>query len=398
LSRLWPLDPAATFLNHGSYGACPYAVLEAQQRFREQLERNPVRFLTRELEPLLDEARQDLAAFLGAHPKHLAFVPNTTAGVNAVLRSLRFGPGDELLTTSHAYNACRNALEFVAERTGARLVTAQVPFPIDSPDRVTTAVHDAKTPRTRLALLDHVTSPSGLIFPIARLVRELDARGIDTLVDGSHAPGMLSLNLEALGAAYYVGNCHKWLCAPKGAAFLYVRPDRQPAIRPLAISHGAGSKRTDRSRFHLEFDWTGTSDPTAYLAVPAAIRYLDSLLPGGWPAVMDRNRALALEARQLLCRALAVPPPSPDTMIGSLAAVPLPGAPAEPDGAGVVRDPLEATLHQRFNIEVPVTALSDPPRRCLRISAHLYNTPAQYTCLARVLKELTLTAERFPEL
>jgi isopenicillin-N epimerase len=388
LARFWPLDPAVTFLNHGSYGACPHAVLEAQQRFRERMERNPVRFLTRELEPLLDEARRDLATFLGADPRNLAFVPNTTAGVNAVLRSLRFEPGDELLTTTHAYNACRNALEFVAHRTGAQVVLAPVPFPIESPERVTEVVLHAKTSRTRLALLDHVASPSGLVFPVARLVRELEACGIETLVDGAHAPGMLPLSLESLGAAYYVGNCHKWLCAPKGAGFLYVRPDRQPAIRPLAISHGANSTRTDRSRFHLEFDWTGTSDPTTYLAVPVAIRFLGSLLPGGWPAVMDRNRALTLEARRLLCRALALSLPCPDAMVGTMAAIPLPDAAEKPADPPAKRDSLEAALYERFKIEAPVTVLPDPPRRFLRISAHLYNTPAQYAYLTQALTEL----------
>ncbi|TAL09733.1 MAG: aminotransferase class V-fold PLP-dependent enzyme, partial [Nitrospirae bacterium] len=348
LAHYWPLDPAVTFLNHGSYGACPRAVLEAQQHFRERMERNPVEFLTRALEPLLDEARQELAAFLGADPQNLVFVPNTTTGVNAVLRSLRFEPGDEVLTTTHVYAACRNALDFIADRTGARVVMAAIPFPVESPERIGELILAAKTPRTRLALLDHVTSPTGLIFPIAGLVRELATHGIETLVDGAHAPGMLPLDLESLGAAYYVGNCHKWLCAPKGAAFLHVRPDRQAALHPLAISHGAHSRRKDRSRFHLEFDWTGTHDPTACLAAPVAIRFLGSLLPGGWPAVMARNHALACEARQLLCRTLAVSPSCPDAMIGTMAAVPLPNASEDPGSSPSARDPLETALYARF--------------------------------------------------
>ena len=388
LAHHWPLDPAVTFLNHGSYGACPRAVLEAQQHFRERMERNPVQFLTRALEPLLDEARQELAAFLGADPQNLAFVPNTTTGVNAVLRSLRFEPGDEVLTTTHVYAACRNALDFIADRTGARIIPAAIPFPVESPERISALILAAKTPRTRLALLDHVTSPTGLIFPIARLVRDLATHGIETLVDGAHAPGMLPLDLESLGAAYYVGNCHKWLCAPKGAAFLHVRPDRQPAVRPLAISHGANSRRQDRSRFHLEFDWTGTNDPTACLAVPVAIRFLGSLLPGGWPAVMARNHALASEARRLLCRTLAVSPPCPDAMIGAMAAVPLPNASENPGGSPSARDPLEMALYQQCKIEVPVTTLPASPLRLIRISAHLYNSPSQYAHLAQALAEL----------
>mgnify|MGYP001558805875 CR=1 FL=1 len=387
-AHLWPLDPEVTFLNHGSFGACLHAVLEAQQRLRDQMERNPVKFLRRDLEALLDAARQELASFLGADPRQLAFIPNTTTGVNTVLRSLAFKPGDELLTTSHAYNACRNALEFAAQRSGATVVVAPVPFPVESPDVVFDAVFHKVTPRTKLALLDHVTSLTGLLFPIERLVPELDRRGIDTLVDGAHAPGMLPLNLTALGAAYYVGNCHKWLCAPKGAAFLHVRADRQADLRPLILSHGANSTRTDRARFHLEFDWTGTNAPSAWLSVPVAIRSLGSLFPGGWPELMARNQALAVEARELVCRELGVPAPCPDEMVGSLSAILLPDGGGSPIAAPFAHDPWQATLCGQFKMEVLVTGWPSPPRRLLRFSAHLYNSLPQYLRLAKALKEL----------
>lgn len=386
-ARLWPLDPDVTFLNHGSFGACPLAVLAAQERFREQMEREPVRFFVREFPDLLDAARGELAAFVGADPDDVAFVPNATAGVNAVLRSLPLEQGDELLTTDHAYPACRNALEFAASRTGARVVVAAVPFPLDSPDEVVEAVLKAVTPATRVALLDHVTSPTGLVFPIARLVAELAARGVDALVDGAHAPGMVPVDIRRIGAAYYTGNCHKWLCAPKGAAFLHVRGDRQPLIRPLAISHGAGRKRAGRSRFRSEFDWTGTDDPTAYLAVPEAIRFMGSLLPGEWPGLLARNRELALAARGILCEALGVPPPSPEEMIGSLAAVPLPDAARHALLPEPERDPLQDMLLDRFGIEVAVMPWPRPPKRLVRVSAQVYNTAAQYERLARSLVE-----------
>lgn len=386
--RHWSLDPAITFLNHGSFGACPVAVLEEQRRLRDQLEREPVRFMVRELEPLLDAARADLARFVGADPDDLAFVPNATAGVNAVLRSLRLAPGDELLATDHGYNACRNTLEYVAAGAGARVVVAPVPLPIDAPERVVEAVLAHVTRRTRLALLDHITSPTGIVFPIARLVATLAERGIDTLVDGAHGPGMVPLDLRALGAAYYTGNCHKWTCAPKGAGFLWVRRDLQAGVRPTSISHGANSPRTDRSRFRLEFDWVGTDDPTPYLAVPAALRFLAGLLPGGWPELMAQNREKALAARRTLCEALGARPLAPDEMIGALAAVSLRDGDAGVPASPLYNDPLQDALLVRFGIEVPIVPWPLPPKRLVRVSAQLYNTPDDYRRLAEALREL----------
>jgi isopenicillin-N epimerase len=238
LAKLWPLDPAIIFLNHGSFGSCPRAVLEFQEGLRDRLERQPVQFLVRDLEPLLDEARAAVAQFLGARTENLVFVSSATEGVNTILRSLVFASGDELLVTDHEYNACRNSLEYVAARSGARVVVAPVAFPIQSDEQVVSAILDRVTPRTRLALIDHITSPTALVLPVNRLVQELAARGVDALIDGAHAPGMVPVDLEELGAAYYTGNCHKWLCAPKTSGVLYVRPDRQELIHPLSISHG----------------------------------------------------------------------------------------------------------------------------------------------------------------
>src|SRR5262249_16600935 len=198
-----------TFLNHGSFGACPRPVLDAQSRIREEMEREPVRFLARENDARIDAARAALAAFVGARPDDLVFVANATSGVNAVARSPRLEPGDEILTTDHAYNACRNALDWVAGRAGARVVVAAVPFPLAHEDEIVDAILGAVTPRTRLALIDHVTSPTALVFPVKRLIAQLQAAGVDVIVDGAHAPGMVLLDVAGLGAAYYPGNCHK---------------------------------------------------------------------------------------------------------------------------------------------------------------------------------------------
>jgi isopenicillin-N epimerase len=383
---LWPFDAGIIFLNHGSFGACPTEVLRYQAALRDEMEANPVLFLSRELDGRLAAARAALAAFIGADADDLAFVTNATSGVNAVLRSLAFAAGDELLTTDHTYNACRNTLDFVARRAGATVVVATLPFPVASAADVVAAVMAKVTKRTRLALIDHVTSPTALVLPIERLTAELTARGIDVMVDGAHAPGMVDLDPGALGAAYYSGNCHKWLCAPKGAAFLWVRRDRQADIHPLTISHGASVTQPGRSRFRLEFDWTGTDDPTPWLTVPKAIEYLGSLLPGGWPALRARNRTLALEGRRLLCHAAGTTPLCPDEMVGSIASIRLPD--------GLTRDigwrrpdPLQARLYERWGIEVPVMSWPAAPRRLIRISAQLYNSREDYMRLAEALRK-----------
>ena len=384
----WDLDPEIDFLNHGSFGACPRVVLAAQQRLRSRLEREPVTFLVREIEGRMAAARAALGAFVGADPDDLAFVSNATTGVNTVLRSLRFAPGDEILTTDHAYSACANALRFVARRDDARAVIVTLPFPIAGPDTVRDAVLAAAGPRTRLALLDHITSPTGMVLPIAEMVAALSARGIDTLVDGAHGPGMVPLDLNRLGAAYYTGNGHKWMCAPKGAAFLHVRRDRQETIRPLTISHGANSPRRDVSRFRLEFDWMGTDDPTPWLCLPAVLEFMPTLLAGGWEARMAANRTLALGARQELCAALDVPPPCPDSMMGSLAAVPLPDSPAGTTASPLGTDLLTDVLYEQHRIEVPVLQWPAVPRRLLRVSAQAYNHLDQFRRLAALLPGL----------
>ncbi|MBF2063441.1 MAG: aminotransferase class V-fold PLP-dependent enzyme [Calothrix sp. C42_A2020_038] len=389
IKRHWLLDRNVTFLNHASFGACPRPVLEVQTRLRSQLENEPLRFFGREWEPLLDNSRKKLAEFVGADAEDLVFLPNATTGVNAVLRSLKFSPDDELLTTNHEYNACCNALMFVASRVNARVVVADVPFPIESPEQVIQAVLAKVSSRTRLVLLDHVTSQTGLIFPIQQLVKKLQSLNIDVLVDGAHAPGMLPLNLQVIGADYYTGNCHKWLCAPKGAAFLFVKRDKQSRIRPLTISHGANSTFTHKSRFQLEFDWMGTDDPTAYICVGEAIQFMDSLLPGGWNELMQRNHDLVLQARQIVCETLDMMPPCPENMIGSMATLLAPASLS----ANYTYISLHDELFDKYGIEVQVVPWHQQPKLLIRISAQIYNTLDQYYRLAKAIQEIIKKAE-----
>jgi len=411
LARHWALDPAVTFLNHGSFGACPRAVLAAQRGWRDRMEAQPVQFLARDLPGLLSAARTTLGTFIGADPDDLAFVPNATGAVNAVVRSLRFAPGDELLTDDHEYNATINVLRHVAERDGARVVVARIPFPAVDAEAVAEAILGAVTERTRFALFSHVTSPTALVFPVERLVPALADRGVETLVDGAHAPGMLPLDVDSLGAAWYTGNLHKWVCAPKGAAFLHARRDRQLGIRPNTISHGANAildveagaaGNPPSTRYRAEFDWQGTLDPTAWLAAADSLRYLGDLVEGGWPAIMARTHELTLHARSSVAEALGLdlarlPPPS---MLGSMVALPLPATgPLAMAGAGsspLDTDPLQQVLLDRFGIEVPIgpwpvpaAQPPEPTRRLIRVSSALHNGPDDVDRLADALRAIS---------
>jgi len=386
-SQHWQLAPGTVFLNHGSFGACPRHLLKLQSELRAAMEAEPVQYLWRNYEDRLEPARQELARFVGAESKDLVFVTNATAGVNAALRSLRLRPGDELITTNLDYNACHNVLVEAARAAGASVVVAKVPFPLKSADEITAAILDVVTPRTRLALLDHITSNSAVIFPIETIIRELEVCEVATLIDGAHAPGMLPLNLRELRPTYYTANLHKWVCAPKGAAFLYVQETRQSDVQPAVISHGNNRIRPGFTPFQDRFDWAGTFDPTAWFCVGEAIRFMGGLLPGGWPAVYQRNHELAVTARRLLCERWGVEPPCPDGLLGSLAAIPLPERFQSVPLSGKI-DPEQLRLYDDFGIEVPFNRFGQPERRWLRISAQLYNSPADYEYLAAALDRL----------
>jgi len=381
-AKHFSLDPNVVYLNHGAFGACPLVVQAKQTQIREWLERNPVHFFLRELERMLDETRSVLGPFIGARPEDLAFVPNATAGVNTVLASLDLEPGAEIIINDHTYPACRNTVQYWAARRSHQVRIAKIPFPCASAEELSQAILAQVTERTRLVLIDHITSPSGLIMPIESLVRTLHDRGIDTLVDGAHGPGMLPLALEQLGAAYYTGNLHKWCCAPKGAAFLWVRRDRQALIHPLVISHGWAAPRTDRPRFLLEFDWPGSFDPSAVLSIPTALAFLEGLFEGEFPALYAYNHALALKGRDALCAALGTPPPCPDSLLGSLAVALFPEiTPKVP-----TPDALYNALVAR-GIEVPIVPLPGYPSGFVRIAAQVYNSESEFSVLAEALRE-----------
>jgi isopenicillin-N epimerase len=338
-----------------------------------------MRFYVLEWQAELDRARARLAAFVRAPAEQLVFVANATTATAIAVASTPLSAGDEILTTDHAYKACQHQLAAVATERGARVVTVKLPLPYDD-DAAVDAIVQAASPRTRLALLDHVTSPTALVLPLARIVPALAARGVAVIVDGAHAPGQLDLDVSALlaaGATWYAGNNHRWLCAPKSSGFLVAGEDAPPP-RPVVVSHGASIAYGPENRFHAQLDWMGSHDPTPHLCVPAAIDTVAEL-GGGWPAVFARNHALAIAMRDRLAAALAVQPLAPATATGSMAALPI----TLPAGARALD--LEKQL-LASGIELPIVNFVHG--QLVRLSAHLYNDAAQADLAARALHEL----------
>ena len=368
----WLLGPALTLLNHGSYGATPRVVLAEQDRWRERMERSPNSFFGSELPGALRNVADVLAEFLAGDGKDFAFLENATAGCNAVLNSLAFSSGDEILLTSHGYGAVRKAAAHVAAKSGARLVEADVPFPTTSPAQIVEAVASRLGPRTRLVILDHVTSPTATIFPVRELVSLCHAAGARVLIDGAHAPGMLTLDVPAIGADWYVGNCHKWLMAPKGSAFIWAAPEHQATLHPVVISHGYGQG------FTAEFDWVGTRDPSAWLAIPAAI---DFHLRHGGASLRERNARLAREAATFLAETWRTDRGSSDELTGAMATVRLPVS-GEATEAHALQ--LREWLLRDHRIDAAINPFAGS--LWVRVSAQAYNETADYERLVEAIQ------------
>lgn len=371
------LEPDFLTVNHGSFGAMPKPVRDAQDAWRRRLEAQPTRFMSTELPEALRQAAARLAAFLGAEAQDVGFVDNATTGCNAVLRSLRLQPGDEILVLDHGYGAVRNTVRHVTERAGARMVEALIPFPRPSAEAIVEAVTAKLGPKTRLVVLDHITSPSALVLPLERLVPLCHQAGAKVLVDGAHGPGMVPINLTALNADWYTGNGHKWLCAPKGSAFLWARRDRQDDLHPVTISHGYGTG------FIGEFDWAGTRDPSAYLSIDAAIDFHEEL---GGATLRQRNAALAAEGAMILAQALGSDLGALPELQGSMALIRLPLKDDVPtmDKARALRRRLIA----EERTDVIVNAIGGA--YWLRISAAAYNERADYVQLAEIARRISL--------
>jgi isopenicillin-N epimerase len=379
MKDLFVLDPEIVFLNHGSFGAAPQAVLEAYQKWQYRLERQPVQFIVREMLATLENAREVLGAYINASASNLVFVPNVTFGVNIVARSLQLAQGDEILASDHEYGACQNIWSFVAQKSGAVFIQQPIPLPLDAPETVADQLWRAVTPRTKVILLSHITSPTAQQMPIELICRRARQAGILTVIDGAHAPGQIMVDLVAIDADFYVGNCHKWMLSPKGAGFLYTRPNLQALVEPLVVSWGWGenSPYTTGSAYIDALEWWGTNDPSAYLAVPAAIQFMED---HDWDGVRAN-------CRQILANGIR--------QIGELTGLDsVYSDKARPfSQMGIAQLPpikdisnFQDHLYQQYKIEVPCTQWNG--ENFLRISVQAYNSADDIDTLRRALAEM----------
>jgi isopenicillin-N epimerase len=375
--RLFALDGSYTFLNHGSFGATPIMVMAHQTRLRAEIEARPIEMLARRLGPMLRAAASEVARFVGTDPSRLGFITNATEAINAVLRSMQWHAGDEILVVDHVYNAIRQSIRRLSSQFGVVLREVDVALPVTCATQWVEAVDAAITPRTRLIVIDHVTSATALVIPVTQIVKLARARGVRVIVDGAHAPGSIELHVDEIGADAYAANLHKWCCAPKGSAFLAVREDFVHDVHPLVTSHDF-----ERS-FASEFDWQGTRDPTAWLASPTAIELFARF---GWDAVRSRNHAMATWTQQELCQRWAVQPLSPldGSMLASMTAVRIPKAVQR---RFETPESLQAALYSR-RIEVPVIDWKGDWH--VRVSCHLHTTADGVTRLADELLALVV--------
>lgn len=373
LAGLFPLDRSYTFLNHGSFGSVPREVLAAQRLIQDEIEARPIEMLGRRMKMLLPSARERVAAFVGARAERLAFVVNATEGVNAILRSMRWSAGDEVVVVDHVYNAMRQSLRRLGSEHGVVLREVPIALPIKGAGDWIESIERAFNDRTKLLLIDHITSPTALVLPVAEIVAKARKRGIRTLIDGAHAPGAIELDIESIGADAYTANLHKWTCAPKGCAILWVSEALRSEVHPLATSH-----EYERG-FTLEFDWQGTRDFSAWLAAPAAIDFFGRF---GWDRVRAHNHAMATWSQRFLCENWSATPLSPldGSMLASMAAVSLPRGVQDRFGSA---EALQAKLYDQHRIEIPV--IDWKGRWHVRVSCHLHTRPEDVARLSSVV-------------
>jgi len=381
------LDPDVVYLNHGSFGACPKQVIEAQQRHRDKIEADAMQFYINDLWTMVDRSRDALGPIIGGKPRDIVFVSNATTASATVVDNLDLQTGDELLITNFEYPACVHNFQRIANRRGAKVVVATLPWVGIDEDSIVEAILSKVTSKTKIALLSLITSGTAIRLPVERLIRELKAMGVETLLDAAHGPGCVSMDIDAWGAAYTTGNGHKWLCSPKGVAFLHVRKDLQSGFEPLVLSNDAmdlesASAQSKRTPMNHAFDYMGTDDRTPVLSIADSIEFLEGLVEGGIDALMAHNQRLCFESRDLLCEMLGTQQRVGDSLLGPLATIDVPAPGMEP---GALREALFANHRIEAMIVPSPTHDGAEARPMVRVSPQVYNTIEQYRYLGEAI-------------
>ncbi len=383
-SKHWQLNEDITYLNHGSFGATPVKVLQKQQYYREEMERGAVDFFINKLPEIYQESKNSIANFVGTSAHNIVFVQNTTTGVNNVLANIKANENDDWLTLNIAYGACVQAFKHYAAKNKCNINVAIINYPICSKDDILKSIEQAITPKTTIALIDYITSSTGFIMPVEEIIELLHKKNITVIIDGAHAPGMIPLHIDTLKADYFVGNCHKWICSPKGSAIMYVAPHLQQNFYPLVISHYNDMNEGSTKHWSNQFFWDGTHDYSSYLCIKDAIETMPSIIEGTWTDIQKQNRELVLKAGKYIANKLQAEVPVPDTMVGSILNIPLPDGNI-PSTKFHTNTVLQNILFKKYNIEAPIFNFPAAPKQWLRISAQLYNSIEQYEYLCDCL-------------
>ncbi len=380
IARAWQLDDQVTYLNHGSFGPSPMCVQEARAEWTRQLERQPMEFFVRRMDDELQQASTVLGDFIGADPRDLVFVDNATFGMNVVVNTVELQPGDEVLLTDHEYGAVMRIWREACRRVGAEFVVQSLPAPLTDADEVVDRLFERVTDKTRLIVMSHLTSQTAVFLPVDEICRRARERGILTCIDGPHAIACTPLNLRRTDPDFYTASCHKWLSAPFGSGFLYVRRRHQQSVRPCVTSWGRSLEGRPK-RWQDEFNWIGTRDPAGFLAIPTAIQFLQEF---GLDAFRETTHALARYAREKITALTGLPAPCPDSpgWYGPMTSLPL-LAQHDPDAKELFCDPLQRRLWAEFHIEAPVFDWHGSRR--IRVSCHLYNTKSDVDRLVEAL-------------
>jgi isopenicillin-N epimerase len=386
LAHHWQHDQSIVYLNHGSFGATPTTVLQHQQHLQTQMEAEAIQFFVDDLPQLINESKSVLAQFVGTSNNNIVFTSNTTTGINTIFNSLPSKPNDNWLLINHNYGACALAAKHYAKKNNCTTSVATIPYPINNDDDFLKAIDAAILPNTTVAMVDYITSASATIFPIKKIIDFLHSKNIQVIVDAAHAPGMVTFNIDDLQPDYFVANCHKWICSPKGSAFMYVAPQHQPHIYPLVISHYNDTAVGTAAHWSNQFLFDGTHDYSAYISVKNAIDTMPNIANGTWDIIKQQNHEMVWEAALLIANTLQVALPIPKHMVGSICNIPLPSGHLL-NHSYMGKTALKQILFDKYKIEVPVFLFPAAPTQWLRISAQLYNSMEQYEYLAQCLKK-----------